>query len=381
MNNTAYEVAAILAKEFNREVLSNQEQILLEEWLRIPENQSLYGELLKNTRSEDFIWLSQLNEDDAWERVVQKGKIRKISWRKLVTVAAAVLFCVLSVGIYYKFKDKASTSLEIFTMNKGKKYGDDASPANLGARIILSTGDQMKVDDTLNVSLNNRLMESDPLSNNSALLNTLVVPTANFFKLVLVDGTVVWVNAGSELRFPSQFGSLERRVYLKGEAYFEVAKNASKPFYVETPDLAIKVLGTHFNVTAYGLQSTTTLKEGSVEVIKGEKSLIISPGQSVEWLMGEFKAKKANLDRDLAWKNNLFYFNGDNIVDIAQQLKRWYDLEISFADNVSLTTTYSGEIRRDVKLSEVLDMLSFVCNLDFKLTNNKLLIFKKASMK
>lgn len=260
---------------------------------------------------------------------------------------------------------------------------EDINPALLGAKIILANGEQKQVAEKLSLSESSNLFTTESQSQNLSarsvvtMLNTLVVPMANHFQLTLSDGTSIWVNANSELKFPTKFSESERKVYLKGEAYFEVAKDAKKPFYVVTENGTVKVLGTHFNVSAYGNTSKTTLSEGLVEVSKSGNREIIKPGEKAEIRGDEIQVKKANLQKDLAWKNNEFYFNKDNIVDIATQLKMWYDLDVSLGSDVSLTETYSGEIKRDSKLSEVINMLEFVSDLKFALNKNKLLITKK----
>src|SRR5690606_3884730 len=170
---------------------------------------------------------------------------------------------------------------------------------------------------------------------------------------------------------------VELRVYVKGEAYIEVAKDTKRPFFVETEEVDIRVLGTHFNVSTYGKNVKTSLAEGRVEVVNEVQSVVISPGQSAEWSDGDLKVRTTNLQRDLAWKNNVFYFKNDHIVHIANQLKRWYNIDISLSQDVPLRNTYSGEIGRDVNLSEVLTMLEFVSDLKFTLNSNKLLITKQ----
>ncbi len=164
---------------------------------------------------------------------------------------------------------------------------------------------------------------------------------------------------------------------LVGEAYFEVAKDVNRPFVVESRGMVINVLGTHFNVNSYTEKMFATLFEGKIEVSNSLSKEVLAPGQKVQVDATYMKVGKADIVKDLAWKNNIFYFKGDNIIQIAKQLETWYDLEISFSQEVSFSQTYSGEISRHSNLSEVLKMLEFVSDLDFKIDNNKLLIRKK----
>lgn len=379
MDTTPLKIADILVKMFKNESISEDERQFLDVWLKMDSrNRDLFDELLTSKTELDGSWLERIDEENAWTQINNKrnrGTKKHFSW--MVAASIALLF---SLSFYLFFNNSDFDSQPRVVKRADTKYTNDILPANLGAKIVLANGKEVKVDDTLTVPQNGGLLAEDQITASIAdvaVLNTLVVPTAKFFKLTLSDGTIVWVNSNSELKFPTQFNNTERRVFLSGEAYFEVAKDASKPFYVETEDLKVKVLGTHFNVSTYGAKSKTSLKEGSVEVSKDAQSVIISPGQSAEWSTEGLKVRRADLQKDLAWKNNEFYFKGDNIINIANQLKRWYDLEVVFSKEVSLTDTYSGEIRRDVRLSEVLKMLEFVSELDFKLDKNKLLITKK----
>jgi len=379
MDTNPLKIADILVKMFKNESISGDERQFLDVWLKMDSrNRDLFDELLTSKTEFDGSWLERIDEENAWTQINNKrnrGTKKYFAW--MVAASIALLF---SLSFYLFFNNNNRNSHPRFVKSADTKHTNDILPANLGAKIVLANGKEVKVDDTLTVPQNGGLLAEDQITASIAdlaVLNTLVVPTAKFFKLTLSDGTIVWVNSNSELKFPAQFNNTERRVFLSGEAYFEVAKDASKPFYVETEDLKVKVLGTHFNVSTYGAKSKTSLKEGSVEVSKDAQFVIISPGQSAEWSTEGLKVRRADLQKDLAWKNNEFYFKGDNIINIANQLKRWYDLEVVFSKEVSLTDTYSGEIRRDVRLSEVLKMLEFVSELDFKLDKNKLLITKK----
>lgn len=380
MDTNPYSIAAILTKKFKKEELTDFELRSLAYWLRIPKNKALHDELLKEGQVFDLIWLNELDNESAWEQVIHKRKAKKYFW--LRWSAAAAILCFMSVGAYVFWGAKSWKQSERIVKTEHKKYNNDVLPAIMGAKIKLASGEEIIVKDSLDITSHNMLSDNqnkDQLGDNKDLpLNSLIVPPANFFKLLLADGTKVWVNAESELHFPKAFTGKERRVFLKGEAYFDVKKDLDKPFYVETEDMLIRVLGTQFNVSAYKQHSITTLEEGSVEVFKEAKSVVITPGECVEWGSGKLRVKKADLLRDLSWKNNVFYFKEDNIVNIAYQLKRWYDLNIQIARDVSLTDTYSGEIKRDVKLTEVLTMLEFVSALEFKIDRNNLLIRKSS---
>ena len=384
MDINLFHIAHILAKCFKKETLNRQEQETLDRWMQAhPQNAALYDELMQKDAHQQAAWLENLDVDAAWKRLEERQA--KTQRRRFWRAAAASIALVCSLGVSFWFLRTTDPQGKQPMSSVFSATGEDVQPANLGAKIILASGQELNVDDTLNMLAGLPAMEepsllSSELTAETPVFHTLVVPSANFFKLTLSDGTAVWVNADSELRFPAHFVGEERRVYLKGEAYFEVAKDAEHPFYVDTEQADVRVLGTHFNVAAYGKNVKTSLAEGSVELISSKKSVLIVPGESATSdVTGEIAVHKTNLQRDLAWKDQVFYFKNDNIMRIAAQLKHWYDLDIAFSDNVLLTQTYSGEISRNVNLSEVLDMLSFVSDLKFTLNNNKLLITKKTN--
>jgi transmembrane sensor len=262
---------------------------------------------------------NRFDEEEAWKSILKRQKRTStlFMWRSI----AAVLAMIVSVSLYFLVYQSDSGS-ERIVESKNAKYKNDVLPAILGAKVIRADGSEIKVDDNIHFLADGGISTSSSniIANEGELpstLNTLVVPAANFISLTLGDGTKVWVNANSRLNFPSRFAEKERRVELEGEAYFEVAKDASRPFYVKSKGAEIKVLGTHFNVAAYSNQATTTLLEGSVEVSKGNKKVRLVPGQRADIYDAVIDVQPADLHKELAWKNNIFYFKGDNIVKIA----------------------------------------------------------------
>jgi transmembrane sensor len=383
MKNNPFYIAKLILKKF-RDGLTGEEETVLSNWTKgDSRNKTLLADLEKRSaQGIDTSIFNRFDEEEAWKSILKRQKRTStlFMWRSI----AAVLAMIVSVSLYFLVYQSDSGS-ERIVESKNAKYKNDVLPAILGAKVIRADGSEIKVDDNIHFLADGGISTSSSniIANEGELpstLNTLVVPAANFISLTLGDGTKVWVNANSRLNFPSRFAEKERRVELEGEAYFEVAKDASRPFYVKSKGAEIKVLGTHFNVAAYSNQATTTLLEGSVEVSKGNKKVRLVPGQRADIYDAVIDVQPADLHKELAWKNNIFYFKGDNIVKIAQQLQSWYDLEVSFSKDVSLLQTYTGEIRRDANLSEVLNMLGFVSDLDFKVDKNKLLISKRKHM-
>jgi transmembrane sensor len=194
--------------------------------------------------------------------------------------------------------------------------------------------------------------------------------------VTLPDGTKVWLNAETSLRYPTTFTGAERNVELTGEAYFEVAKNAKQPFIVRSGDAAVRVLGTHFNIMAYGDEPTlkTTLTEGSVAMSKNGEEVILKPGQggTVSAGSNQISVAAADVDQDLAWKNGQFYFNKTELTAIMKQLARWYNLEIRYAGKVP-KKRFVGKISRYTNLSDVLEVLR-LSGVKFSMTGKTLVV-------
>jgi len=181
--------------------------------------------------------------------------------------------------------------------------------------------------------------------------NTMSTPNGGQYQLTLPDGTKVWLNAASSIRYPTAFPSKTREVEIIGEAYFEVTKNPTKPFIVKTNKDVITVLGTHFNVNAYSDNRyiKTSLLEGAVQV----DGRILKPGHA--YING--KILQINLEQEVAWKNGVFNFNQLSLREAMQQLSRWYDVEIVYKDEI-VDFNFYGEVQRSLTLSQVIKILS-----------------------
>jgi ferric-dicitrate binding protein FerR (iron transport regulator) len=191
----------------------------------------------------------------------------------------------------------------------------------------------------------------------------------------LADGTQVWLNAGSSITYPVAFTGIERRIQLKGEAYLDVSHNASRPFIVQTGDLTIQVLGTGFNVDAYatGDPVKVTLLKGSVKLFNKNASSLLKPGQQAS-IKEEIRiSNNVDLDDVLAWKNNKFIFDNSSIQQIMRQLEQWYDIEVVY-HGTPTTEAFIGSISRDVKLSQILSLLSETNAVHFEQQGKKVIV-------
>lgn len=208
--------------------------------------------------------------------------------------------------------------------------------------------------------------------------NTMATPRGRQFQMKLPDGTEVWLNAGSSLKYPTAFIGKERRVEITGEAYFEVAKNPNMPFRVAINDHTdVEVLGTHFNVNAYNDESSinTTLLEGIVKVHFNSQDQLLKPGQQSQVFNTTDKVKlvsDADVNAAVAWKNGSFSFNNATLTDLMRQLSRWYDIDVEYKGAIP-ADTFSGEIDRTLTLDQVLKGLTKT-RIHYVIENNHKLI-------
>ena len=191
----------------------------------------------------------------------------------------------------------------------------------------------------------------------------------------LPDGTNIWLNAASSVKFPVVFSQSERRVELQGEAYFEVAKDKSKPFIVTTSGQSVTVLGTHFNISSYpdDSETKTTLLEGSVKVNALGSSKIIKPGEKAVRTKKGFEVSRADVEETMAWKNGYFRFSDEQMEDVTRKLSRWYNVEFVFEGQPS-AERFNGIISRNKNLGQVLKMLEKTKAIHFQKRGRRIIV-------
>jgi transmembrane sensor len=321
-----------------------------------------------------------------------KSKIETPQKRKVVALykyisAAAVLILISAITFVFLNKTKPVVKSDTAISKKLDVLpGTDKAVLTLadGSKVILdehtstdiSDKDGLKISRTKDGQLVYTIINQDDLKANSTIaFNTIQTPKGGQYQVILPDGTKVWLNAASSLKYPEVFTGNERRVELTGEAYFEVAKNKAKPFHVKNHSQDVEVLGTHFNINSYMDDHTikTTLLEGSVRVSNGKSVRILKPGeQSIAEAAGKGMIRLAagvDTDDETAWKNGLFQFNNANLKSILSQLERWYDINIDYSTIPD--KKYNGMVPRKAKLSEVLKMLEKTGNIRFEIAEGK----------
>ena len=203
-------------------------------------------------------------------------------------------------------------------------------------------------------------------------------PAGGQYQLTLPDGSKIWLNASSSIHYPTAFLEKERTVTITGEAYFEIAKDANKPFIVKMYNGAeVKVLGTHFNIKAYTDEEEikTTLLEGSINIFNGLKNSLLVPGNQAKMdKSGVIKVQaNADLEEAVAWKNGNFQFTSADVTTVLRQAARWYNIEVVYAGNPSTENKFTGKIPMSVNLSRLLKWLEY-SDVHFKLDKKKLIV-------
>jgi transmembrane sensor len=295
--------------------------------------------------------------------------------RRWYLVAASVSIILLASTAFYLFQQRKEQV--VITQKNNPARHPDIDPGRNNARLTLDNGTTIILDSAANGTLaqqgnadvqkiNGQIsyLETKETENSNPVYNTVATANGNQYQLILTDGSKVWLNAASSIRFPATFTGNERKVDITGEVYFEVAKDAAKPFKVSFKDKAgaseeIEVLGTHFNVNAYPdePEMKTTLLEGSVRIKNTTGFKMLEPGQQARIKTGGIEIKKdADIEQVMAWKNGFFIFDNTDVYTLMRQVSRWYNVQINFEGKVT-EDGFSGKISRDVPLSKLIRVL------------------------
>ncbi|SIO38435.1 FecR family protein [Chitinophaga niabensis] len=347
----------ILFQKYLDETISPEEFAQLEAFIRnnypAQEAEVLWGEVLANR-----VYAADAEHDlDAIFKDITKRRPVRLGWIKYAA-AAAIIVLVVTGGLY-RFSQPSPEAKTLAVQ--------DVAPGGNKAMLTLADGSVVTLDSTGNqviqqggiaVKQAGGQLIYDGGSNEGVIsFNTLTTPKGGQFQVRLSDGTRVWMNAASTLRYPTTFSGRERKVEVTGEVYFEVVKDAARPFEVQAGNMKVEVLGTHFNINAYDGLSTTLL-EGAVKVsgLQNGKHVILQPGQQAQ-LSDDIKVVgNPDVDKIMAWKNGLFNFEGASFKEVMQELERWYDIEVVYAGGVP-DIRFGGELSRNKSLAGLIEAL------------------------
>lgn len=320
-----------------------------------------------------------------------------IKWASIAALLVLILSPLLIIVPYSVFNSGIS-HLALFSSvpdtTKCNCKENVALPSEDNALLTTSNGsvfrlDQLEVGSSIDLdglkvekiglSKVSFVYDSMGIQHSNAYNNTLVTPRGSRYTVALADGSVVELNAASKLVFPSRFDTKERLVSLEGEAFFDVMHDANRKFIVHASSSRYQqdviVHGTKFNINSYPTSAgiLTTLVEGSVQVKSSIFDQFMEPSQQVLFQDGRFILSPANLDLNLAWKNELFYFADESIEHVMQEISRWYDVDISYQGDIPNIKIW-GQISRKKALSEILEILSKANELTFKVVGKEVIV-------
>lgn len=392
------------------EVLKTLIQKYLENQISPDEYNELWLLLNASTNEESLdeeliaLWQS-VKESDAiitpaeWEKKMELGKekledstmdtvkiVPSIFFKRYRWIAAAAVLLIVATSIVFTITNNQK---EIYTRSNKQQPKQDRLPGGDKAILTLSDGSTIVLDSAGNgllakqgntsiVKKNDGQIEYNSVDSlmNDVAYNLLQTPRGGQYKITLPDGSKVWLNAASTLKYPVAFVGNERRVEISGEVYFEIVKDATKPFKVQLNNMEVEVLGTHFNVNGYDDEASinTTLLEGKVKVQTATGAKFLIPGQQAQLRPAGNIAitSNINIEEIIAWKDGNFQFENADIKTVMRQLARWYDVDVSYKGNIQ--QHFVGSISRNVNLSQVLFMLQQTGAVKFRIDGKQLIV-------
>ena len=382
-----YKIAALIQRYVSGDA-TEEERYEVERWMAESEE---HGVLMEKFRSDAF-WQEQLAEHDIFDVEVAFKRFRKSKREKerrllvyRVAGVAAVLLVVLGVAVYSWIRKETGPE-------NMAQLVEVLSPGSSRATLILAGGKEVHLNDSMHLEIKEQMAmikvkgdevyysEDAEYADSSDLqpsINKVVTSRGGEYKLILSDGTKVWLNADSRFEFPSKFVGQERCVYVEGEVYFEVAKDVSHPFVVTTKQAKVRVLGTSFNVRAYPDEIyRTTLLEGCVEVLYKKDVVKLQPHE--QWILDEGVRRVApvNVRMAASWKNGSFAFDDEPLLNVFQELERWYDVHVFIANEEIREMKFTGIFPRYANMDKVLNIVELATGVSCKVSNRTIVISK-----
>ena len=380
------DIARLIAEELTG-TIDEKDRVVLACWLDEDErHRGEYADILESLKTGNEAWKDQERGRQLMESrwgAVKSHTVQKtdhwITWSKY----AAVIVLFVSIGIFWLVNEEKQEVENVAVVK--------IEHGSMKAQLVLANGEKVdlrpetslqleEVGGTRILTSDNRIKYSgkDSLAGQSTEVkyNTLIVPRGGEFSLELADGTRVWLNAESRLRYPVAFTGKERKVEMEGEVYFEVAKNKEKPFIVTVNGVDIRVLGTSFNVSAYQEDVVTTLVEGKVQLKKGNEQVILSPNQQAIWSDDEFRVKQVDARNFVLWKERVFYFEDVDLETILDDMARWYNVNIFYMNPALKEMKFSVEIRRYGDINEILRRIEQTKRVKFEIKDRTINVYE-----
>ena len=381
------EVSRLIVK-YLQGCISPEEKVMLDKWLEeSSENREIYHRVQgRVNREERQRIIRKLNKRAAWERVDRNTKkYRHPILRRCMKYAATIVLPLFMVGVgFYLIRDKE----EIHPVAEMVKISPGVTKAELvladGHKVVLGTEtiDSLVSEEGVNIVKDgNGVSYLGNKEEGDLAYNIMRVPRGGEFKVRLQDGTLVYMNSETELKYPVRFVGKERRVYLSGEAYFEVQRDTTKPFIVVMNGNEVRVLGTEFNVRSYEDEKCqfTTLVAGKVLLTTHDHRCIelLPNEQGIVDPQGDIRKEQVDVALYTAWKDGNFVFRKQSLEHIMEIVERWYDLKVTFEDEWCKQVSFSGNVERYDDFSKLAEMLEATGSVKFKIKNNEIYVTKR----
>lgn len=370
----------LIIKKIN-DTLSPEEESVFAAWYNESDSNREYFERVQKNYHVD-LQPQEIDSEKAWQNISELINPQRSlrPYYKYAVAAALILF--IGIGYFTQTKTNTVPTTEKEIVETEKKNSNDIILTLAdGSKVVLNEQENGVVASQQNVVITKDRdgqirYEENGQHDKKAAYNTLITPNGRTFQIALPDGTNVWMNAGSSLKYPTYFQGTERSVVLNGEAYFEVAHNAKMPFKVLSNNQEVEVLGTHFNVRAYENEPVlkTTLLEGKIKITEGNNLSLVKPGQQVVVSADKhsMRIREVNTELAVAWKNRLFYFENARYDEIMREIERWYDVDVIYKGKIP-DERFEGAIQKDLKLNQVLKMLESK-DIHFKISGKEVIV-------
>ena len=347
-------------------------------------NRQLFDELFEGSAlSRSYDEYRAMHREEVWLRLEQQiaPRRRNLSWRWIGYAASVIMlvatgwFAVMMTGRVDEQKEVKKVVAIVPGERKAMLH------LETGKQVVLGKNNGVIVNDSLSgkiEQIDNTLVYQAETDVQAEKLNVLEVPKGGEFNVTLADGTRVWLNAGSKLTYPVAFVGNERRVILRGEGYFEVKKDDTKPFRVEVNGMMVTVLGTSFNLKSFPSEerTTATLLSGKVEVKTLSESVILEPNQQADLIVGENKLEVREVDAEAyrAWTKGQFVFRRERLESILDDVARWYNVTVFYEQSRAKDILFSGTMERYSDIAETLRMLEKTGKVSFTVDEQKIIV-------
>lgn len=367
---------ALLAK-YEAGKCTEEEIALLESWhLSYPIDETENISIEAQMDDLDQVWASLEQQQEKQQS--PKPAIKQLRFSPRIATAAAVMLIGGLALFFYIQRNQKSTGF-VSDLPPGRNHA--VLTLSNGQKIVLNEKTNGEIakqsgvsitkaqDGTIIYHLDQAVAADTKATEGKLEYNTIATPRGGKYQVNLPDGSKVWLNAATVLKYPVVFAANERRVELTGEAYFEITKNKQQPFHVKTAAQDVEVLGTHFNVNAYTDEQAvkTTLLEGSVKLLalntipeaKLPGNVVLTPRQQATLTASGFNVADADIEETMSWKNGMFEFRNSDLTSIMREASRWYDVDVVYEGGIP-DVKFSGEVSRDVNASTFLEMLKYL---------------------